>query len=105
MPAKAPVRKKTRTCKILAWVRKRFLKKKSVAATAESLAHLASEQLGIKVNANTMCRALLRANIRFKADALDPIPRHYSKVDLLKVRVDYLEKRLSKIEKAKKAAA
>lgn len=100
--AKVKVGGRVRANRVLEWVRDRYGKKRVTQLTADELAAVATRELEAKVNANTMCRALRKLKITYKTSPLDPIPRHYSKVDLLKVRVDYLERRLTKLEKAGK---
>lgn len=91
---------KTKAALIRVWINL-SLPRRVKYLTAAELASVASMELKEKIPANQMCRELRAARISFKRSPNDPPPRNYSKVDVLKARLDSMEQRLKRLEKVK----
>lgn len=95
--------RENRTISIINWIRTIMSDKVHAQRTASVLAALCSSDLGFTVSANRMCRELRKERIPFTPSPNDPPERSYSKVDLLKARMDHLEENVKELQKTVKA--
>ncbi len=101
MPKKTSGKRVNRTNQTKKWLADMYGDIPYVRLNAVQIAKLASGSLNFQVSPNTVCRILMKLGVKFKGSPDDPTPRVYSKVDLLKARVDHLEDRLKRVEKRK----
>jgi hypothetical protein len=90
---------KLKTIMLKRWIQRKLPQTKTTWMTSEALATSASDDLGFRVTPNRMCRELRKAGVTFKSHKDDPQIPHYTKLDVLRGKVDYLETRIVKLEK------
>src|SRR5215471_4943200 len=89
---------KDRTKQLEEWIKSHLDYRVTYPTTADTFARLATRDLDFKVAPNTMFRALQKMKITFHQTAADPPGRTFSKLDILKGKVKYLEGRIEVLE-------
>ncbi len=90
-----------RSLQLASWVQRK-IPSREVGSTSAALAELATKELGFDVSANRMAKELYRQDVAFRTMLGDPPKPKIRRVDLLKVRVDNLEEKIKRLERAMK---